>query len=146
MVYLPQDIFKRILSFKDPRYERVMHVDPYMATPTRVFYTRDEFRKDRNRNIPAVSRPERRDQSDDPIIFVHHLHEYKDFGLEDNFQPMTFVHNLEYRRNGPVDLFDSDDDSGDHSDDVIRCSHKVAKMTLQCEARGPDSELYQRRR
>ena len=38
-----------------------------------------------------------------------------------------------------------DSDSDDETDDVIKCSNKVAKMSLQCEACGPDLELYQRR-
>ena len=42
MVRLPHSVFKLILSYKDPRYERVRNGDPYMATPTRVWYTKDE--------------------------------------------------------------------------------------------------------
>ena len=45
MVRLPHSVFKLILSFKDPRYERVRNGDPYMATPTRVWHTYEEHRK-----------------------------------------------------------------------------------------------------
>ena len=44
MIRLSHDIFKHILTFKDPRYERVRNGDPYMATPTRVWITEDEFK------------------------------------------------------------------------------------------------------
>ena len=48
---------------------------------------------------------------------------------------------------GYLPLPDSDvSDSDDEIDyDIIKCSKKVAKMSLQCEACGPDLELYQRR-
>ena len=39
MVRLPHSVFKLILSYKDPRYERVRNEDPLNATPTRVWYT-----------------------------------------------------------------------------------------------------------
>ena len=42
MVRLPHSVFKLILSYKDPRYERVRNGDPFMATPTRVWYTESE--------------------------------------------------------------------------------------------------------
>ena len=131
MVYLPQDIFKRILSFKDPRYERVMNGDPYMATPTRVFYTRDEFRI--NHNTPAICR--HADENDfSRYIDVHfYIHVINEAGLF--LSPMQHIRHLE----SSMDPIDSDD----ASDDVIRCSLKVAKMSLQCEACGPDLELYQ---
>ena len=45
MVRLPHSVFKLILSYKDPRYERVRNGDPYMATPTRVWYTKGERRQ-----------------------------------------------------------------------------------------------------
>ena len=45
MVYLSLNLFKYILSFKDPRYERVRNGDPFGATPTRVWYTYDEHKQ-----------------------------------------------------------------------------------------------------
>ena len=43
MARCPHDVFKLILPFKDPRYERVRNGDPYMVTSTRVWYTYSEF-------------------------------------------------------------------------------------------------------
>ena len=40
---------------------------------------------------------------------------------------------------------EEDDETDDETGVVIRCSLKVAEMALQCEACGPDLELYQRR-
>ena len=41
---IPHDIFKHILSYKDPRYEKVRAPgDPFRKTPTRVWYTRREY-------------------------------------------------------------------------------------------------------
>ena len=48
MVYLSLNLFKYILSFKDPRYERVRNGDPFGATPTRVWYTYKECNKAEN--------------------------------------------------------------------------------------------------
>ena len=134
MVYLPHDIFKRILSFKDPRYERVMNGDPYMATPSRVFYTEGEFRT--NRNKPVIFRHADEDDFSRYIDVHLYIHDINEAGLF--FSPMQYIRHLE----SSMDPIDSDDET----DDVISCSPKVAKTTLQCEACGPDLELYQRRR
>ena len=42
MVRLPHDVFRYILSFKDPRYEKVRGSFPYKAALTRVFFTWEE--------------------------------------------------------------------------------------------------------
>ena len=42
MARLPHSVFKHILPFNVPRYEQVRNGDPYMATPTRVWYTKSE--------------------------------------------------------------------------------------------------------
>ena len=76
MVYLPQDIVKRILPFKDPRYECVMNGDPYMATPSRVFYTEGEFRI--NRNKPVIFRHADEDDLSrhiDVHLYIHEINE-----------------------------------------------------------------------
>ena len=65
-----------------------------------------------------------------------YIHEINEAGLL--FGPTQYTRRLE----SSMDPIDSDDES----DDVIKCSLKVAKMSLQCEACGPDLELYQRRR
>ena len=60
MVHLPHDIFRMILSYKDPRYERVREGgDPFGKTPTRVWYTRKEYRRARiarGDEYPAITR------------------------------------------------------------------------------------------
>ena len=140
MVRLPHNIFKLILSFNGPRYECVMNGDPYMATPTRVFYTRGEhnykncttpaiFRSDRVRRFPWVPWVDIK-----VLLYICEIH---DCGPELEFMPMWGISCLEAR----LEI-----DSDDESDDVIRCSPKVSKMALQCEAFGPDLELYQRHR
>ena len=133
MVYLPQAVFKHILSFKDPRYERVMNGDPFMATPTRVFFTRDEVCE---ANTPALFR--HHDETDlSPYVDVHfYINEIGEYGSW--FSPMQFIRHLEASMNPIID-------SDDEADDVIKCSNKVAKMSMQCEACGPDLELYHRR-
>ena len=133
MVYLPQVVFKHILSFKDPRYERVMNGNPYMATPTRVFFTRDEAC---DANKPALFR--HHDETDlSPYVDVHfYINEIGENGSL--FSPMQFIRHLEASMNP---IFDSDDET----DDVIKSSLKATEMSLQCEACGPDLELYQRR-
>ena len=134
MVYLPQAVFKHILSFKDPRYERVMDGNPYMATPTRVLFTRDEAC---DANKPALFR--HHDETDlSPYVDVHfYINEIGENGSL--FSPMQFIRHLEASMNPIVD-------SDDETDDVIKRSNKVARMPLQCEICGPDLELHQRRR
>ena len=63
---------------------------------------------------------------------------FPEYGLwpERQFNPMWGISCLE----------DSVDDMYGESDDEDRCSPKVSKMALQCEACGPDLELYQRHR
>ena len=133
MAYLPQAVFKHIVSFKDPRYARVMNGDPYMATPTRVFFTRDEAC---DANKPALFR--HHDETDlSPYVDVHfYINEIGEYGFW--FSPMQFIRHLENSMNPIID-------SDDEADDVIKRSNKVAKMSMQCEACGSDLELYQRR-
>ena len=134
MIRLPHDIFKHVLSFKDPRYERVMNGNPYMATPTRVFFTKDEAC---GANNPTLFR--HHDETDlSPYVDVHfYINEIGEYGSW--FSPMQFIRHLENSMNPIID-------SDDEADDVIKCSNKVAKMSMQCEACGPDLELYHHRR
>ena len=133
MVYLPQVVFKHILSFKDPRYERVMNGDPFMATPTRVFFTRDEAC---DANKPALFR--HHDETDlSPYVDVHfYIDEIGEYGSF--FSPMQFIRRLEASMNPIIDS----DDEADEADDVTKCSNKVAEMSLQCEACGPELILF----
>ena len=155
-MYLPLSLFKHILSFKDPRYERVRNGDPFGATPTRVWYTYKECNKAENpyKNVlddyipseyhwgsPCIRRsgPEKQQR----LEWVH--------GVEITILGKYFLahdaHTEKVVFGGHLPLSDSDvSDSDDEIDyDIIRCSKKVAKMSLQCEACGPDLELYQRR-
>ena len=147
MVYLPQVVFKHILSFKDPRYERVMNGNPYMATPTRVFVVGwEEYERHGCGDAPWVDRMQYTD-------FVRE----RDYG---NYEVVTQVGYSVYARNevdrelyfGPmrhIRLREANTrpkpDSND-PDAAIKCSYKAIEMSMQCEACGPDLELYQRRR
>ena len=132
MVYLPQDVFKRMLSFNDPRYERVMNGNPYMATPTRVFN----------------------------ILPTHENFWICDRDIQRNFD---MVNNLYYGRK-PIFMYINryipdilnrtallvcDDkplmfQMSDAARDLEERDTRLAEMSLQCEACGPDLELYQR--
>ena len=147
MVYLPQAVFKHILSFKDPRYERVMNGDPYMATPTRVFVVeRKEWLRYKHDGAPWVERIQRK-----VTDFAFGFGVYYEY-TEVRFSVMSInevdrelwldplwgvrgIADLEYklhpRRRDP--------------DAAIKCSYKATEMSMQCEACGPDLELYQRR-
>ena len=142
MVYLPQVVFKHILSFKDPRYERVMNGDPYMATPTRVFVTTG---KDYRRyKVPKIQRIEfQRTDSDSegpdevPDIRLQ-VSYYRDHDRENlSLDPMRHITRREANTRPKPDSNDPDA--------TIKCSYKVIEMSMQCEACGPDLELYQRR-
>ena len=74
------------------------------------------------------------------MAFIKVISYLPDCGTRTPFMPMLFIDCLEAR----LDPIDSDDEWD--NEDVIRCSPKVSKMALQCEACGPDLELYQRRR
>ena len=114
-----------------------MNGNPYMATPTRVFFTKDEAC---DANKPTLFR--HHDETDlSPYVDVHfYIDEIGEYGSF--FSPMQFIRRLESSMN-PID---SDDETDDETDNVIRCSLKMAETTLQCEACGPDLELYQRHR
>ena len=57
MTHCPHDVFRLILSFKDPRYERVRSGgDPFGKTPTNMWYTRRAHRSrmDNVKRTPAI--------------------------------------------------------------------------------------------
>ena len=141
MIYLPHDIFKHVLSFKDPRYERVMHGNPYMATPTRVFViTKKEFHR-YNKVLPWLQRIEfeRHHEGPDELPkILHKVHYYRDTERNLRLDSMWHIRRLEAKMH-PQDYYRK-------PDDAIKCSYKAIEMSLQCEACGPDLELYQRRR
>ena len=154
MVRLPHSVFKLILSYKDPRYERVRNGDPYMATPTRVWYTKDERSqatdpyKDASMydtpssyhwGTPAIERfgPESQPRFHprmDPIIVLAKEHELvwkvgirvvgKYFVAHDDHSEYVFG----TRKLETQDWKDEED---------------IERLSLQCEACGPDLELYE---
>ena len=149
MVRLPHDIFKLVLSFKDPRYERVRNGDPFGATPTRVWYTYKEHKKaeDPYKNVnmydtpsayywgtSAIRRFEKPSMGlwctlcDVRIKVFGKFHVAHDDYSRRQFKVGRAVCELEDR----LDPSDEDADG-----DVFRCSPKVAEMALQCEACGP---------
>ena len=145
MVYLPQVVFKHILSFKDPRYERVMNGNPYMATPTRVFVVeRKEYRRYKRDGAPWVERMQYTAIEPDFVygnyevttvrVSVHSLNEVD---RELHFDPLWHIRHLEANTRPKPDSNDPDA--------AIKCSYKAIEMSMQCEACGPDLELYQRR-
>ena len=107
-----------------------MNGNPYMATPTRVFFTRDEAF---DANKPALFR--HHDETDlSPYVDVHfYINEIGEYGSF--FSPMQFIRHLEASMNPIID-------SDDEADDVTKCSNKVAEMSLQCEACGPELILF----
>ena len=140
MVHLPQVVSKHILSLKDPRYERVMNGNPYMATPTRVFVVeREEWRRYKRDGAPLVDRIQFRNIRNNEISEVSYcvfsLNEV-DHGLR--LSPLWHIKCLEAKLHPKPD---SNDPGA-----AIKCSYKATEMSMQCEVCGPDLELYQRRR
>ena len=142
MIRLPHDIFKHVLSFKDPRYERVMNGNPYMATPTRVFATTYEEYRRYNRVLPLLRRIEAPLPSDPELLGI--WHDVFDFRNINDAERDLRLDCLEYIARLEVKLHPQD--YYRKPDDAIKCSYKAIEMSLQCEACGPDLELYQRRR
>ena len=147
MVYLPQVVFKHILSFKDPRYERVMNGNPYMATPTRVFVAgRKEWHRYKHlyplrlKRIDFQSDNDRPDHINMYVKSTKFLLDLNCYGTDTELDliPMWHIKHLEAKMH-PEDIYRK-------PDDAIKCSYKAIEMSLQCEACGPDLELYQRRR
>ena len=141
MVYLPQVVFKHILSVKDPRYERVMDGNPYMATPTRVFViTSKDYRRYK---VPKLTRSEFQitdSDSEGPDEFPDIVHSVSNFRDSERNLSLRSVWRIGRREAMLHPEPDSDD-----PDAAIKCSYKATEMSMQCEACGPDLELYQRR-
>ena len=150
MVYLPQVVFKHILSFKDPRYERVMDGNPYMATPTRVFViTSKDYRRYK---VPKLTRSEfQRTDSDSegPDEFPKILHCVKYYRDSERNLSLRCVDRIDDReamlRPRLYYLFLDQPIYYHDPNATVKCSYKATEMSMQCEACGPDLELYQRR-
>ena len=155
MVHLSHSVFKLILSYKDPHYERVRNGDPYMATPTRVWYTESERRQatdpykdasmyetpsDYHWGTPAIERfgPESQRKLNPRMHPSWVLHKEnmllwkvslrvigRYFVAYDDHQEYVFD-----PRNLPSEFWkDTEED--------------IERLFLQCEACGPDLELYE---
>ena len=145
MVYLPQAVFKHILSFKDPRYERVMNGDPYMATPTRVFViTGKDWR--RYKTVPWVKREETQGTVDEPPKILHCVKYYRDSERNLSLRCVDRIDDREAMLRPRLYYLFLDQPIYYHDPNAaIKCSYKATEMSMQCEACGPDLELYQRR-
>ena len=143
MARLPRSVFKHILSFKDPRYERVRNGDPYMATPTRVWYTKSERRQDTPSSyhwgMPARERfgPTSQlvvDPRMDPSIALAKENkllrkvQLRVIGRYSVARDDHHKYKFEPRKLQSHDWKDEED---------------IARLSLQCEACGPDLELYE---
>ena len=129
MVRCPHDIFRHILSFKDPRYERVRSGgDPFGKTPTRVWYTRREYLglTDGIKRTPAIVR------YSNPVVITTYRHglTWWQNNEERLFEISRGLRRLELRMN--PDMFDRSDNGAAEG-----CSRKLADMWLQCEACDP---------
>ena len=134
MVHLYHDIFRHMLSFKDPRYERVRDGDSYMATPTRVFVVLptydDMYMEDR--------------EIERHFNMVNNLYyERKPIFLYTNrYYFNTLIRTSLLVCDGKPLMFRM----SDAARDLEERDPRLAEMSLQCEACGPDLELYQCRR
>ena len=143
MVYLPLSLFKHILSFKDPRYERVRNGDPFGATPTPVWYTYDEHNKteDPYKNTRMRDLPIDYDWGSPYIQRIgpekqrrrNSLRKVVIRAFEGYFLAHAAHSETEFRG------------AALHEFDWV-IEERLAELSLQCEACGPDLELYQRRR
>ena len=129
MVRCPHDIFCHILSFKDPRYEHVHRGgDPFGKTPTRVWYTRREYKglTDGIKRTPAIVR------YSNPVVITTYRHglTWWQNNMERPFEVSRGIRRLELRMNS--DMFDRSDNGADE-----KCLRKLADMSLQCEACDP---------
>ena len=178
MVRLPHFIFKHILSYKDPRYERVRNGDPYMATPTRIWYTENEFREERGLGrddelkpfpsdwrvvpwglpfgAPAIIRsgpesvttdpqydPEEQSYNNKTVLTRVELMVYRKYWLSSRyFVDKYFTPKRWFSELAPYRALRKYEKRWKGTPPYI-CDKRAAKMSLQCEACGPDLELYE---
>ena len=186
MVRLSHSVFKLILSYKDPRYERVRNEDPLNATPTRVWYTENEFREERGLGrddelkpfpsdwrvapwglpfgAPTIIRsgpehattdpqynPDVRDMDKEIMLKRGELMVYRKYWTSSRyfvakyFTPKRWFNKLapyrairKYEKDVNLRWLKRWEDTPPYI-----CDKRAAKMSLQCEACGPDLELYE---
>ena len=137
MVRLPHSVFKLILSYKDPRYERVRNGDPYEATPTRVWVTWEEFEENRSRYTSDPTYAHRIVLRKCRILMVYAGFSNFEF-VEKEFMGEYAAQTAEYHRNYlrmPPDRLDPLTDA--------HYTTRNGILSRQCEACGPDLELYE---
>ena len=138
--YLPHDVFRLILSFKDPRYERVRSGgDPFGKTPTRVWYTKREYRgrMDGVTRTPAIIYYGRTATSIVPSIEICVHKRYFTWWHADSVNTFRVSNGIwTLGRTLHPTFYTSDDDN-------FPCAPLPVALSLQCEACGPDLELYQ---
>ena len=154
MVRLPHSVFKLILSYKDPRYERVRNGDPYMATPTRVWYTENEHSQATNpyKDVPMYERPSSYHWGTPAIARFGPESQRK---LNPWMQP-SWVWFKEYMLLGKVSLqvidryfvrYEEHKQYGFKYPKLATsywdAEEAIEMLSLQCEACGPDLELYE---
>ena len=129
MVRCPHDIFRHILSFKDPRYERVRSGgDPFGKTPTRVWYTRREYLglTDGIKRTPAIIRYTH------PVEIITYRR-YFAWWHDDTENPFEVERGIWILEKMLVpDMYAVSDNGADE-----KCPRKLADMWLQCEACDP---------
>ena len=154
MVRLPHSVFKLILSYKDPRYERVRNGDPFMATPTRVWYTSIEHKQatDPYKDVPMYERPSDYHRGTPAI---------ERFGPESQprFNPRMHPSLVLHEENSLLwkvllrvvgryfvayeEHSEREFDVGKLETQAWKAEEAIEMMSLQCEACGPDLELYE---
>ena len=184
MVRLPHSVFKLILSYKDPRYERVRNGDPLNATPTRVWYTENEFREERGLgpddelkpfpsdwrlapkcyyacgipcyDAPAIIRsgpesvttdpqydPEKHGYNNEIMLESVELMVYRKYWLSSRyFVEKYFTPKRWFSELTPYRALRRYEKRCNFLP-PYKCDKRAAKMSRQCEACGPDLELYE---
>ena len=134
MVRLPHDVFRYILSFKDPRYERARS-SHYLATPTRVWYTGAE-----RQHTIQLGAPHDVDDVHWGFPFILRLGPERQLPEEYIQIPLwqvyiTVFEKCVHSRGGWSEkrCYGFNERSGPRLDET----------SLQCEACGPDLELYE---
>ena len=140
MARLPHDVFRLILSFKDPRYERARNGDPYEATPARVWATWKEFEENRSRYTSLLPDPTyaRRivvRKCEFLMVYTGFSNfEFVERRIGGEYAVQSIEDRLNYLRKDPDEL------------ETLADAHytkRIGKLFWRCEACGPDLELYE---
>ena len=133
---IPHEIFKHILSYKDPRYEKVRAPgDPFLKSPSRVWYTVNEFK--RQKEVPLTifrQRDESEGYGYNPWITlgVRNNPYWRGYNYR-HFKAREGIRDIEMRMDPDMYIIRGDADK--------TCPRKLAEMSMQCEACG-DEDLF----